>query len=337
MKPVRWSGCLAALACATVASTALGQQAAATNKATAVQLFDEADKLMLEGKVSAACPKYAASMKLDPQLGALLHLADCYAKNGQLASAWASFREAAEMAQLRGDERATLAKDQAAQLEPRLSRITVIVPDGHNVQGLEVRVDGAPITTGAWGVATPIDPGSHGVEARAPGYDTWSSSIDVTGETQSVRVEVPLLTVSPTAAAPSNGRSGPVQVHLDDRGGTWRTLGWVGVGVGAVGLGLGAVFLVQKNSKLDERDGVCGADFSSCKSEDQLREIESLGNEANTANTLSTASFIAGGALIAGGVAALILAPAPTARADSAWLLPALSPQALGVTGGMTW
>jgi hypothetical protein len=276
-------------------------------------------------------------MKLDPQLGALLHLADCYAKNGQLASAWGSFREAHEMAQLRGDDRAALAKEQATALEPRLSRITIIVPQLSNVEGLEVRVDGAPITAGAWSVATPIDPGSHGVEARAPGYDTWSSSIDVTGETQSVRVEVPLLTQSPTAAPPPSRHGGAFGGSRADESSTpWPALGWVGVGVGAVGLGLGGVFLVQKQGKLDDRDRVCGSDYA-CSNEEQLRDIESLTQDADTASTLATASFIAGGVLIAGGVATLIFAPSRRPRTDSAWLVPAISSQGLGFTGGMKW
>src|SRR5690349_1100855 len=115
------------------ASVASAQDPAA--KASAVQLFDEADKLMATGNISAACPKYAASMKLDPQLGALLHLADCYARNGQVASAWGAFREAEEMARNRGDDRANLAREQAAALEPRLSRLTVTVPQEATLSG----------------------------------------------------------------------------------------------------------------------------------------------------------------------------------------------------------
>ncbi len=183
-------------------------------KAQAVQLFDAADQLMAEGNISAACPKYAASMKLDPQLGALLHLADCYAKNGQIASAWGAFREAQEMAQSRGDERAAFAKEQASQLAPRLSNVTVLVPQSSNLPGLEVRIDGGPMGAGAWGSPTPIDAGSHGVEARAPGYETWSSSFNVTGDAQQVRVEIPVLTQS--AALQGAGGTMPVTVQLDD-------------------------------------------------------------------------------------------------------------------------
>jgi hypothetical protein len=308
---------------------------APTAKASAVQLFDEADRLMLEGKVSEACPKYGASMKLDPQLGALLHLADCLAKNGQVASAWASFRDAEELARLKNDERAVLAREQAILLEPRLSRLTVLVPQPASLPGLEVRVDGVLVTMGAWGIATPIDPGLHSVEARAAGYETWSSSFDVSGETQQVRVEIPVLIAATPAPAAARAAAGPVNVHLDDQGSPVRTLGWVGIGVGAASLGLGAVFLVQKGSKLDERDRTCPSK-TDC-SEVELSQIDSLTSDARAADTLSTAGFVLGGVLVAGGIAAVIFAPQPKTRTDSAWLLPALGPGTLGLVGGATF
>lgn len=304
-------------------------------KASAVQLFDEADKLMLAGKTAAACPKYAASMKLDPQLGALLHLADCYAKNGQIASAWGSFREAEEMARMRGDERAQLAREQAALLEPRLSRLTINVASDATLSGLEVRLDGSPVTQGAWGVATPIDPGSHGIEARAPGYEAWSSSIDVTGEAQQVRVEVPLLTAKREPAA-GLGATAPIQVRLDDTGSTIRTLGWVSAGVGVVALGLGGVFMVQRSSKLDERKKTCPIlDEDHC-SPTQEETYNSLGREADTNGTLAKAGFISGGALIVGGVAAILFAPKSKTQ-TAAWLLPVGTQHSLGLAGGMRW
>lgn len=307
------------------ATPAAAQDSAA--KASAVQLFDEADQLMQQGQVSAACPKYAASMKLDPQLGALLHLADCYAKNGQLASAWGSYREAEEMARMRNDERAALAKERALLLEPRLSRVTVQVPPSSNLPGLEVRVDRTLVMPGAWGSPTPIDSGSHSVEARAPGYETWSSSIDVAGEAQQKRVEIPILTESAPATAPS------ATVQLDDGGSHVRTLGWVGIGVGAASLGLAAVFLVKRNSTITERDAVCP---TTCSQEKYDRQT-SLTNEARTDDTISTAAFVIGGGLALGGVAAVVFAPKARAKAEAAWLLPTVAPQLLGVSGGTTW
>ena len=317
------------------AAPALAQDPAA--RAQAVQLFDAADKLMHDGQISAACPKYAASMKLDPQLGALLHLADCYAKNGQVASAWGSFREAEEMARMKNDDRASYAKDQAAQLEPRLSHLTVLVPDSANLQGLEVRVDGSVVTSGAWSLPSPIDHGSHRVEARAPGRQTWSTSVNVTGDAQEARVEIPVLgeTAAAPAAAPHREGGGPVEVRLDDSGSAIRTLGWVGIGVGAASAGLGVVFWAQRNSKLDQRNNVCPTRINCSDAENG--QLSSLTSDARSAQSIETVGFAVGGALVIGGILAVVLAPSPRAHAESAWLVPSLSPKLLGFAGGTTW
>jgi hypothetical protein len=306
---------------------------AAADKAGAVQLFDEGDRLMRLGKTAEACPKYAASMKLDPQLGALLHLADCYAKAGKLASAWGSFREAEEMARLKGDERAALAKEQAAKLEPRLSHLMLMVPSAHP-SGLEVRVDGTPLTEGVWGTATPIDPGPHQIEARAPDFETWSSTFEASGDSSSIRVEVPALVRSTTA--PASPRPGDALPPPAEGGSSsLRPLGWAGIGLGAVGLGLGAVFLVKKNDKLDERDQVCPSRLD-CTSGEEA-SIATLTADARNADTLEKVAFITGGVLAVGGITALILAPSSRAKADTAWLSPVVTARILGVTGGMTF
>lgn len=336
--PATWLGTMAAGVVSLAAAPAAAQDPAA--RAQAVQLFDAADKLMHDGQVSAACPKYAASMKLDPQLGALLHLADCYAKNGQVASAWGSFREAEEMARMKNDERASFAKDQAAALEPRLSHLTVVVPDSANLQGLEVRVDGSPLTSGAWSLPSPVDRGPHSVEARAPGHQPWSSSVTVSRDAQEVRVEIPVLgeSAAPALAAttpPPREGGGPVEVRLDDSGSPIRTLGWVGIGVGAASLGLGAVFLVQRDSKLEQRNNVCPSRIG-C-TEGEKAQLVSLTSDARSAQTIATAGFAIGGGLVVAGIIAVIAAPGPRAHTESAWLVPAVAPHVLGLAGGTTW
>ena len=96
----------------------------AAQAALANQLFDDAEKLMAVDRVSEACPKYAESQRLDPQLGTLLHLGVCYGKVGKTASAWASFKDAADMAARKHDERESVARQYIADLEPRLSRLS---------------------------------------------------------------------------------------------------------------------------------------------------------------------------------------------------------------------
>src|SRR5262245_29277651 len=91
----------ASLALVLHAPVALAEDAG--GRATAIRLFEDGEKAMSEGNYGAACPKFAESQRLDPQLGTLLHLADCFEKWGKTASAWASFKEAADLAAMRNE------------------------------------------------------------------------------------------------------------------------------------------------------------------------------------------------------------------------------------------
>jgi tetratricopeptide (TPR) repeat protein len=96
-----------------------------SDAALALSLFQEGQRLVAEGKLPAACAKFAASLKLEAKLGTLLNLADCYEKNGQTASAWARFTEAEVMARRAGQpDREEFAREHAAALASRLSKLT---------------------------------------------------------------------------------------------------------------------------------------------------------------------------------------------------------------------
>src|SRR4051794_24053991 len=102
-----------------------GSGRAFCDPATAEALFRQGRQLMSEGKTSDACEKFAASQRMDASSGTLLYLADCDAKSGKTASAWAEFLSAARMARNQGDVgRADEATKRARELEPKLSHIT---------------------------------------------------------------------------------------------------------------------------------------------------------------------------------------------------------------------
>src|SRR4051812_44001967 len=72
--------------------------------AAAEVLFSDGKRLAQEGNYAAACPKFEESQKLDPGMGTLYRLADCYEHVGRTASAWAAFVEVAGSAKTSGQQ-----------------------------------------------------------------------------------------------------------------------------------------------------------------------------------------------------------------------------------------
>ena len=95
------------------------------------------------------------------------------------------------------------AADHLAELEPKLSHVTLIVPAEADEPGLEVALDGAPVGRAARGVPTPVDPGRHVVEAKAVGKRTYSETVEITAPAQQAKVTIPKLEVAASTPAPA--------------------------------------------------------------------------------------------------------------------------------------
>jgi len=302
-----------ALLCATVSVSVHERSARAeatlADKAAAQTLFDEGRKLMAAGKFVEACPKLAESQKLDPGVGTQFHLADCYERTDQTASAWAGFLDAASAARSMGQaDREKVAKERAAALAPRLSKLT-ITSSAVSLDGLEIKRDGAAVGRALWGTAVPVDPGSHLVEATAPGKKPWRSTVKVEGDKASVVVTVPALDDAPveTQATPSLGASTDVPADGKSR----RTLALVVGGVGVVGLGIGTVFALQAKAKYDDSLPSCPTDKNICSAQGV-----SLRDDARTAGNVATVAIGAGAAALVAGAILFLTAPSAGAERD---------------------
>jgi hypothetical protein len=327
-------------------------------KAVASQFFDDAEALMASGKPGDACPKYAESQRLDPQLGTLLHLADCYEKVGKTASAWTTFKDAVEIASQRKDGREGIARSRVANLDGKLPKLVVTLA-GKAPKDIELRQDGEVVGSASFGAPVPVDPGKHTVTAKAVGYKAWSTSVDVPAGAGSTRVVVPelepeaaeLASPAPLAPAPVEPAptalaatapppSGPVsapppaQPPASDRGSTQRTIGYVVGGAGVVGLAVGAIFGFKSKSKASNREDVCGP-AGLCTTTAEVDEINRLSDEARSAGTVASVSLAVGGAALATGIVLLLTAPSGEPKAAGAidvrpWVGPGVAGAALG-------
>lgn len=181
-------------------------------------LYREGRQLLLDRRYEEACLKFAESHRLDPATGTLLNLGNCHEAQGKFASAWLAFGEALRAArrELRED-RVKFAEERLAAVELSLSRLTLAVtaPD---LNGLQVKVDGVAIGPAAYGVASPIDPGTHLIEASAPGHKPWSTQVTIDKVPQNHLVTVPGLEpeplLLPPSAPPSAGAAAPAPAPL---------------------------------------------------------------------------------------------------------------------------
>lgn len=272
----------------------------ANARALAVQLFDEAEAMVARGEIAKACPKYAESYRLDPQLGALVYLAECYEKNGQRASAWGSYREAEELARKRGDARAEYAAQRAAALEPQLSYLVIEVPASARVVGLKVFRDDAPVAEVVWGARAAIDPGPHRVEARAEGRLPWRQSVVVAAGPGSIRIEVPLLKDDLSTVA----------AKTETAGSSRRIAALAVGGLGVVGLGIGGFFGLSAESTLSDSEAECSA-RDICTA----RGVRLRNSASDKAVVATVATAVGAGALV---TAAVLWFTAPKPERDLA-------------------
>jgi tetratricopeptide (TPR) repeat protein len=293
-----------------------------SSETAAVALFDEGRKLMAQGKFAEACPKLAESERLAPNGGTLLNLAECYEKNGQTASAWVALKDVAARANAVGKadvEKRALAR--AAALEPNLARLTVVVPAASDVPGLEVKRDGVTLGHAEFGVAIPVDPGAHLVEATAPQKKKWTAQLTVAAKDASARVTLalednpdatpPATTPPPTAptSEPPPATPAAPEQPPSSGGSTQRTIGLVVGAVGLAGVALGSYFGLAAKSKND--DALQNCRTSTLCSSTGL----SLTDDAKNDATISTIAFAAGGVALVTGVVLFLTAPSSSAPA----------------------
>lgn len=303
-------------------------EAGSSDKAAAEALFDRGVTLLRAGELKEACTKLETSERIDPAVGTLLYLGTCYERLGRTASAWAAFREAGSMARSTGQtDRAEIARERTARLEPELAYLTIMVPTAARVADLSVRRAGSVVEADLYGVSVPMDPGNVKIEASAPGYKSFVTSVTVAPRDHK-SLTIPALksdTTSPPvkpnapegASKPSSGVEGSLHVQpgtpaRDTGPSAGRVLAYSLAGVGVVGLGIGSYFgirAIQHNQ--DAKDQHCSG--SSCLEQGGLDSTDKSLEAARASNI----AFAAGGGLLALGVVLYIVSPSHSTRTVS--------------------
>jgi serine/threonine-protein kinase len=308
-------------------------QTGASDKAAAEALFDSGVRLMKSGSFADACPKLEESERIDPAVGTLLYLGECYERVGKTASAWATFREAASLATNSNQaDRARVAAARAQELDPKLSRLSIdLAPDVAKIPGVVVKRGSQRLEPSLYGTPLPVDPGEYRIDVTAPGYETWTAPIKVEAGGASASVRVPALVKAPegaTAAPPISGEAGamspaPLAPAAKSSGGltTQQTLGIVTGGVGIIGVGLGGYFGVRAISQNSDAEQHCPKE-GFCSNQVGV----DLTNEARDNASASNIAFALGAGLVA--VGAVLYLTGGRSDTERVALVPLLSPGA---------
>jgi hypothetical protein len=300
------------------AAPSVSAQSSTSDKALAESLFDRGLELMKLGKDDEACQTLERSQAVEPGVGTMLYLAECYEKLGRTASAWAMYREAASLAQEQGQsERAKKGATRAEHLQPSLSKLTLVPPSHVTIPGLLITRNGNVVPAAALGVPVPVDPGEQKLTAAAPGYADWNVTVDLPANGARLVVDLPALTQlevapppppiaqsEPTQAAPTLMPAPPPSAAdtNEPRSTFHKPLAYVLGGVGIVTLGVGGYFGIRAISENGKADDACPG--GRCMGQG-FEHDQSARSAATAANVLVTSGL----ALVAAGVVIYLVRP----------------------------
>lgn len=180
-------------------------------------------ELLAKSDYEGACAAFEKAEAKGPAIGSSYQLGRCNEGRGKYGLAYESYKRAAMLADSAGDgERASIARDRAAEMEPKAPKLLIVVPPDRAASGMTVRIDGKVVAD--WSSAAPIGEGSHRIEISAQGRSSASLAVEVRMQAEVVRVTVPELAPLATAAPP------PPEEEPEERRRN-PALFWTGIGL----------------------------------------------------------------------------------------------------------
>lgn len=146
----------------TLTSTAAAARAGdePAQQAAARALFDQGLEALRAERWDAAADRFGRAYALRPTPEIAYNLSSALIRTGRLVRASELLRRVSADAEAPGPVR-TAARTRLKELLPRLGKLTVRVEGDPAL----VRLDGKPLDPAVLGVAFPVDPGTHSVEA----------------------------------------------------------------------------------------------------------------------------------------------------------------------------
>ncbi len=242
------------------------------------RLFDQGVAREQEGKHGEACKSFRESLALVRELGPLMKVKSCDAREGKVLSARAHLKELIQRWPDQGAELSGL-KIELAAIDKRVARIRVELSPGAAAP-TRVEIDGRALTLPAADVE--LDPGTHELLIEQPNRPVQRQTVTLAdGEARTLAVGAVELAAQ-TPPAPPARRVEESSGGLGGLGIGGIIAGGVGV-LGFVGAGVTGGMVLAKESE-----------FEDCSSSTSCTEIADQGNTLLVANGVLWGLGIAG-------------------------------------------
>lgn len=296
--------------------------------------FQRATELEQAGNWNGALELFreVGQVKMTPQVR--FHIALCEENLGKLVAALGGYELAVAEADEVGPEFKQEVVDKIEDLKGRIPKL--VIERGAGAQAAAIELDGVALGSNYIGVEFPVDTGPHTIDAKAPGHQPFSTTVNVSEKEKKI-VEVVLEPAAGGAEEDEPERAssaGSAVIDSSSNKPSSKLVPLLVAGAGGVFLGASGVFFYLRQSKLDEAEEVCGAEAPSCPNQQTdgraLSKADSLTNEANTYNTFMWSSLVAGVVGVGVGVTLYVTSQPGTEKVSSkpAWHLVPGAPRA---------
>ncbi len=219
----------------------IGVSSADAQEKSVASGFFEAGAAAAQRKDFAVCAEsFAEAHRLEPHSAAIYNAALCWESEGKLGLAARGYEEALKRRQLHPDQEQQASR-RLTGLLPKLARLLVDGPVGTTIS-----------TRDAKNISTPArlltEPGPLVITARGPNGEQKTLTIEArTGQLQEVSVHFAELAPSKKAKPPPR--------EMEPTASPTKTLGWIGIGVGAATLlTAGGFYLAAVSARNDFED-----------------------------------------------------------------------------------
>lgn len=282
-------------------------------------LFQHGVELMKADNCAEAVPEFLKSNALDSSAATLLNLGTCYARLGRKATAYKTYKKAADQAQVEQDQALRERALQAMNiLSPTLTKVQIVAPK--NAAPMSLRLNGEPLVNYD-GLPIPLDPGESVIEAASPGREPWRHSVQADDLGATLVVHVPELPTTHTF------QPLPPPPPPRERGTDLRLPAAIVGGVGVASVVVGSVFGLSAANTYSDSDNYCAGSKCTPTGID-------LRNSASNKAAVSTWTISLGLVATTTGVVMWLLSPH---RYSDQRTSARLSPPAIWFDGGYTF